>query len=312
MISEKSCEVCGGRLHRGKRFCSHDCAYKTHKDNFSKDVTGKLELSQDEVTVENPLQVDSEFTIVAGDWHVPIHSLYWITRLLEVARWIKALYSNKKLTLVINGDFPDLVEISNHSSDRKAAAKNNLVKCAHLLDVLVQFFDEINLVQGNHDERFAKLTDNHFGFTEMVDIMKMKMESGLWENIRSTDKNFLEVNNSWVCIHPYRYRKNRTVLAVQLANHWKKNFIVAHQHHPVGFTKSNCNQYYGIDGACMLDVRKAKYVMDKMDLYPFMEVGFVLLFRKRDHTTGFRLYSEDLVDWELESSALGLLNESKK
>jgi len=73
---------------------------------------------------------------------------------------------------------------------------------------------------------------------------------------------------------------------------------------------SENGQFFGVDGGCMIDAKKTKYIQDKITLYPNWVNGFVALMRDQSGKTRFRLYSDHLTDWSIEQSALGVYRSS--
>lgn len=301
---------------RFKYYCSTECniefASKKHllKD---KEIKEKLICSLDDtIDIDKPLEIEAEFVLVAGDWHVPIHDVYWVTRILEVAAAIRTIYPKAKIILHINGDFIDFEKISAHNSiNKQLTVRASIKQAAELLDVLITQFDEIYFTQGNHDWRFEKQM-GHIGFEELVTLVKDQMEYGVRDQIIASRKNFLYINDDWLAAHPYKYSKIPTRLAVQFAQRHKRHTILAHQHHPPGFASCENNEYFGIDGGCMINVGKAQYVQDNINLFPNMGRGFVMLHRDKKGTTRFRLYSDRLTDWDFEMAMLkGVFNASE-
>jgi len=304
--------MCGKEYEgSGRTYCSKNCANLAQ----IKDISYATELLDktidDSLDVDSPLCVDTDFAIIIGDLHVPTHSKYWLTRSLEVGHWFKTIFKDKKTICIINGDFVDLEMFSRFGTDRKDITfKESVSTAAGVLDAIMAVYDEVYWLQGNHDMRFAKKFDYHLGFNDLCSLVKEKVTVGLWDNITTTEKNFVIVNDSWYIIHPYNYAKAGTTLACKYAMRHQANFVLAHQHHSPAFAMSENGQFFGVDGGCMIDAKKTKYIQDKITLYPNWVNGFVALMRDQSSKTRFRLYSDHLTDWAIEQSALGVYRSS--
>ena len=274
---------------------------RSRKRSFPKIDTIAQELSDtvregiDEIPA--PEVIHGDIVFVISDIHVPFHSVYWLTRLCELALKRRKQFPDAKVVLAINGDFLDLQMLSDFGAGKDAVMRSSMIETAQVLDAIGPLFDEIAWNPGNHEDRFARKMERQLGFSALAKIIKTDVKNMAWDDIKIISHNYTVINDSWQCIHAKRYSKIQTKTAVSLAERWRINTIQGHEHHPPGFARSACGEYFGVMNGHMTDTKKQAYIQLNRDLFPHWENGFVELYKGSDGITRFKLYSEKLTDW---------------
>lgn len=105
--------------------------------------------------VENPLRIESELAGVISDVHVPFHD----KKATEVAlRYLKAQGID---TLILNGDFMDMYQVSDHDKDKRRSLSfgDELEEGRSILGQIRSYFGaavKIYYQEGNHEERYER------------------------------------------------------------------------------------------------------------------------------------------------------------
>jgi len=295
------CIQCGQDRHSyGTRFCSKTC-YANYQSGVDPKVSKALSESD---TIIKPmpelLQIDSSWIFVIGDVHAPIHSLYWCTRLCELAEQVTKTRGAKP-DLLINGDLWDHDFISRFGGIKlEETLEQCHISVGNLLYAFSHVFNKIYLVQGNHDDRFSRAFDG-LSFLDLVSVTLGKVvRSGRtlnWDQFIATERGYCFINDDWAAVHPRRYSKIRLKIAAEYADHFERHVITNHEHHPAGFTMDKKNRYFALNCPAMIDKAKCAYSeILPNPAYPEWANGFIELIRQEDET-GWNFYHEK-TNWE--------------
>lgn len=117
--------------------------------------SNNLDLPYGFAEVENPLRIESEIAGVISDVHVPFHD----KNATEVA--LRYLKTQGIDTLILNGDFMDFYQVSDHDKDkrRSLAFGDELEEGRKILGQIRSFFGpgvKIYYQEGNHEERYER------------------------------------------------------------------------------------------------------------------------------------------------------------
>ncbi len=296
----KVCGYCGKmRPGRGRDFCSIPCSNKSRARDKLKLATEPFNMSfREELEPVAPhLNVEADICFVIGDAHIPFHNRTWLKRLMLLGSKRKAENPDKIIKLVINGDLLNADFIGRHGQTQDNSFKRALKDCAHLMDSLICVFDEIIWTCGNHEDRFARVMDRLLGFSELGKMVKNRQVNGKWDDIKLSGHNFSIINDTWMAVHPQNYSKVQTRVATNYAKRWKINTICNHEHHPFGFARTECGDYFGVMCGMICDPRFMGYKTGVRNLFPEWENGFVEL-EKYNNQTHFTGYDDKNTIWE--------------
>lgn len=228
--------------------------------------------------------------IVTCDWHIPHTSPEWMRRLREVQ------HDRKVPNLVINGDFLDEVQASTYVNvGPQATLKEELMIGSAVLNDLLDYFEKIYIVLGNHDLRLLKMVGKEAEV--MLSEGYAKILFGHMIDNRLIDTRVFISNlqwcetqdGRWLMTHPKSYSRGGSIVPVRIAQKYAKNVIGGHGHHlAMAYTDSGRNM--GIDGGGMFNEDSMLYKQSMADVSPDFNNGFVLLNEKGEA----KLYGEGL------------------
>lgn len=243
-----------------------------------------------------PLQPPPRFTgqwnlegdfLILNDIHIPATNWEFADKAIQVG--VKHLSAPRKVIIVgdlINADalsrWDDVVVVTPLADEIEYANA--------FLNHLSQYFDEIYLTRGNHEDRLLK------SLSGQLHVPAFKRMVSAQDKVQFSMYSYLTVTSGgirWRLTHQKNYSKNPLIVARQLALKEGTNIICAHQHHSaVG--RSFCNRYTCIDSGGLHNPELMSYVMLDDNTSPKMNNGFVLL--KEGVSTLFTPYPE-MTDW---------------
>lgn len=158
---------------------------------------------------------------------------------------------------VINGDFLDVYAASKFAKSKSVEIRRELQMANHILGVLSEHFEEIILIEGNHERRIRRYVAGSID-TELQWLFRVD----LLEVLAAEFDNVVYAGGSWckigsvVFAHPDTYSKipGRTVLSI--ANSLRERgeelsgVIVGHTHKVVSGTIANGMALYEAGCAC--------------------------------------------------------------
>lgn len=262
-----TCQHCGTRrLCYGKSYCSIACskeaqaAYRLATNGHHlppvASILSALPSTQAPLTEVHPwLYIESRDLFITNDWHLPIHSTYWATRLIELG-----VQAEGKADLAINGDFFDfdIAKITRHDGyKREHSIQHSIVAGSNMLRILLSVFSNVYMDCGNHDDRFTKaFAPLHF--SDLMDMICRKIGDAS-SRLRWTMRNYCFLNDDWVIVHPVNYSVARLKVASEYADHFKRHCITGHEHHPCGYTMNKTNDYIAANCGAMIDKKACAY-----------------------------------------------------
>ena len=231
-----------------------------------------------------PLELSGDDWMITSDWHVPETDWRLVERMCSIAR------RNLVKQLVIGGDFfsqsqfssfANLVPPVSWAQERDAARE--LLR--HMLDV----FENIWIVMGNHDRRLVKWAD---ATLDEKDVFGMVITSNR-VHVNKFAYCTLETSaGKWRVTHPMNYRQARGQTPALLADKLRMNVIAGHEHH-TAMTYSPSGEYVAISIGGLYDAGKIAYVQLTDQLRPAMTPGFVMLRGGYPY-----LFGDKLTNWE--------------
>lgn len=216
------------------------------------------------------VQIEGDDAIVIGDIEIPDHR----AEILELAL-LTGMQRNIK-RLIINGDLiaTDQQALNEWVSRWKVSGTLTFEESKDLvievLQRLADWFDEIYIVEGNHDDRIARKTGGevHFGMFIPRDMTQVKYSRYSYMYMRTTSRGLIKF------VHPDNYSNTPVKLGQDFydvevgpnfdpANPFKTvekcHFVISHTHiDQAGWTKDSVYEVHAI-GTCR-DKRHTAYV----------------------------------------------------
>lgn len=221
--------------------------------------------------------------MVSCDYHAPYYSELWVNRLLAVAERYKV-----KRHIII-GDLFDC-DFASHYPPKEGQAPRSLdaeVAGNKPLIQALDFFDEIVLVQGNHERRPGRLTD---GVIQARHLLGLFGREVIERKFKLTAYDQVSVGD-WLLVHPKSYSQNSGAVAVRLAEKYHRNVCNAHGHFTaLRFDRSG--RYAGVDMGGLFDIKKIAYISFQTTTHPAWNPGFGMFLDGH-----FHLFTP-LTDWD--------------
>lgn len=233
-----------------------------------------------------PLKLAGDW-MLAGDWHIPFTDLAFVSLLLQVAIKQKI----KKLILagdIVNFDafsnYADLVALPTWAQERDMARA--------IFHRLIEWFDEIVMLMGNHERRGQKWS---LGAFDEKDVLALIVSNP--ERITSTPFGYCVITSptgEWRVTHPKNYGINQLIVADQLAMKHQQHLISFHEHH-LSLGWDRYGRYCIVNGGSLVDLNKLAYVALDDSKSAVMKNGFVML----RNGTPYLFGKEPVTDWSM-------------
>jgi len=227
----------------------------------------KIPKEFDPTPLPDPLHLHGDF-IVVGDVHVPYTN--W-----EFAKLVGRVAEKTGIRrLVIGGDFFNLDSFSRYQHACSPATWAQERDAARVLIAdWLEVFQDIYIVQGNHDRRLTNWTAAELD------------EGDIWGMINTSTKlhhtpyGYCVVTSNgvdWRITHPANYGRNQLTVMSDIANKYGSNVIGYHEHHAAqGWDVYK--RWVIVNGGSLVDPCKLAYVALDDNRMAGMAAGFVVL-----------------------------------
>ena len=212
--------------------------------------------------------------MISCDYHSPYHSEIYINRLLQIADKFKIRKN------IIVGDLFDM-DFAKWALFKQAKdegeEENTLDKESVRVEPVIQaldYFDENELVTGNHEFRPDRLTG---GVIQGRHVMRLFWGDDFARKINVSAYDKLWIGDEWLLVHPRSYSQIGGSVAVRLTEKFCCNVINAHGHF-VALRFNRSGQHMGIDLGGMFDINKIEYINKKTTTHPFWNNGFGMIY----------------------------------
>lgn len=183
-----------------------------------------------------PLVRAAEDVMVTCDWHVPLHDASLANAMVNVA-----LENNIK-KLIIGGDFFNMESFSHFLPHQpEAEFEREKYEGNYIMKALLQTFEEIDFIWGNHDFRITRFLGYKHSFVECMKWVLSELDDDEMARIRFSDLDHMYLQTAdrrfRIC-HPRNFSTNPLSVGRDLALKHGCSIITAHSHHlAMGFAK---------------------------------------------------------------------------
>ncbi len=216
------------------------------------------------------LKIKCDNIMVTSDFHIPQQDD-------EMLEWLKRVAEERKSkTLAVIGDFNNLDEFSKFLKEKSCQWREEQETSKKVWRELSGVFEEIYIVPGNHPYRLNKMTNNVWGFQELINLT---VPSELNFRLFTTDRNYMMLESKgfkWLLTHPKQYSKSVGRVASTIARIHDINVVAAHSH---------CGSYteqwemghrvISVDSFCMCDEEKVNFLKRDSTTFPKWTRGFL-------------------------------------
>jgi len=192
------------------------------------------------IEVDSPIVLPrDELYAVTADWHIPIYDPEYVNTFIEDARERGA---NK---LVVAGDFFNFDALSAYApKQEEAGLKTELEEASLVMRALLESFQQVYYLWGNHDARLHKALGFTIQFREAMKMVFGTLGDEALKRVRFTNLDHIwigeEGEDRWYICHPGSYTRIPLSTARALATKYNASVATAHSHH--------CALGYAIDG----------------------------------------------------------------
>lgn len=225
------------------------------------------------IELDRPLHFEGDIMVTA-DWHIPLYDPQYVNEMIQVAR------QEDLRTLCIAGDFFNFDALSQYDPKQSdAGLERELNEAVAVLRVLLESFDSIYYLWGNHDARMHRALGFALQFREAMTMVFGILGAEALDRVIFTNLDHMWVDagseNAWYICHPKNYASVPLNNARRLASKFNANVITAHSHH--------CAVGYGPDGekvvaeiGGLFDKSKTAY-LQRTTTFPTWQQGYAYL-----------------------------------
>lgn len=213
-------------------------------------------------------------TLILSDVHFPTTRYDLLNLALLFGE--KHMAAGQRQVLLL-GDLVNFDAVSAHPAIAPAMTLTQELSIAQrFLERLLQTFDRVLYVQGNHEDRLHRvLAGALYGHPFMALLTGGMNDKRLTVSL-ATRARVYAGGQVWHCTHQRSYSKLAGRVARELALKEQANVVSAHQHH-VSISRDPFNRYVAIDSGGLFDQRRMLYASRTDSTAPVMANGFVFI-----------------------------------
>jgi hypothetical protein len=224
--------------------------------------------------LDKPITITDDKVAISADWHIPLYDPAYVNSFIEAAR------ERECRTLIAAGDFFNFDALSSYDPKQaEAGLEGELGEGAAVMRVLLESFDRIVYLWGNHDARLHRALGFAIQFKEAMKLVFGNLGSEALDRIEfsNLDHCWVKQNDGrdWYICHPANYTRIPLSTARVLAAKLNANVITAHSHHcAVGYATDGEKVVAEIGG--LFDRTKTAY-LQRTTTFPTWAQGFAIL-----------------------------------
>lgn len=217
-----------------------------------------------------PIVIEGD-AMVTADWHIPLYDPAVVNSCVLKAREVGLS------TLIIAGDFFNFDALSQYDPKQTdAGLEREWKEGLAVMRVLLETFENIVYVWGNHDARMHKALGHKMRFAEAMKLTFGLLGQELLDRIQFTNLDHVILESGgqkfYIC-HPANYTSVPLSSARKIANKVNMNVITAHSHHcAVGLAEDG--EKIVIEAGGLHDRTKTAY-LKRTTTFPTWAQGYV-------------------------------------
>lgn len=221
------------------------------------------------IELDKPITLDDGRYAITADWHIPLYDPEYVNKFIRDAR------ERGHKDLVVAGDFFNFDALSAYEPKQESAGlEKEMVEASAVMRILLETFENIYYLWGNHDARMHKALGFSIQFREAMKMVFGVLGSEALDRITFTNLDHMRIGDWYIC-HPGSYTRIPLSTARTLATKYNANVITAHSHH--------CAVGYAIDGqkvvaeiGGLFDRHKTGY-LQRSTTFPTWSQGYAFL-----------------------------------
>ena len=254
-------------------------------------IGGDISQMLDKIDIgHTPVNLSGDNWMITCDWHVPQTDWTLVERMVAVAK------KHNIRRMVIAGDFFDQGQFSRYASVIPPTPWAVERDAAHLImDYLLGWFDEIDIVMGNHDRRLTRWADAALDLKDIwgdiVTDRRVHITQFGWCTI--TTSRTLDDGRPlvWRATHPKNYSQIRGKIGGDIADMYDMSVISGHEHH-TAIVKSRSGRHWAMSLGGLYDPAKIVYTQLDDGLSTKMSPSFGMLLDGYPY-----VFANGLTDW---------------
>lgn len=222
------------------------------------------------IVVDEPIRLPLKGSYaVTADWHIPLYDPEYVNTFIEESR------EREVSTLIVGGDFFNFDALSQYTHQDNAGLQKELDEALLVMRTLLETFDSVYFLWGNHDARMHKALGFAMQFQEAMKMAFAGLGDDALGKITFTNLDHMWLDDEWYICHPGNYTRIPLSTARALATKYGASVITAHSHH--------CAVGYAVDGekvvaeiGGLFDRRKTAY-LQRSSTFPAWAQGYGFL-----------------------------------
>lgn len=226
-----------------------------------------------DIELDTPIEIVSDRIAITADWHVPLTDYDYVNDFLGVCR------KRKVKDLLIGGDFFNFDALSMYDPKQDSAGlERELSEGIHIMETLLETFDRIYYIWGNHDARLHRSLGFKIQFAEALKLVFGSLGEEALERITFSNLDHANVTvagEKWYVCHPQNYSRVPLSTPRTLAAKFGCNVVTAHSHHSaIGFAING--QDIVAEAGGFFDKTKTAY-LQRSTTFPSWVQGYMIL-----------------------------------
>jgi len=212
-------------------------------------------------------KITSSNLAIISDLHLPYIHIPFTLYFMDIAR------EHGCKELLIAGDMFDQAMFSVFKSSLKSTWEQESKGVEKCLLMLLEQFDKITIIMGNHDARLLRLLNYELQFT---DVVCMVMQDA---RLHISQRPMAMINpgpEQWMVSHPKSYRQISGQVGKDMAAKHLCHQVITHGHLTC-HTFDRSGRFHCIDIGGLVHYEKCEYVMQQLTTHPKWVNGFLLL-----------------------------------
>lgn len=225
-------------------------------------------------SLDKPITIEDPIVTVTADWHIPLYDPDYVNRMIERSREMGSR------TLLVGGDFFNFDALSAYDpKQEEAGLELELSEGAAVMRVLLESFDRIVYLWGNHDARLHKALGFAIQFKAAMKMVFGSLGDEALQKLEFTNLDHCWIKQGdgreWYVCHPQGYNRAPLTTARTLAAKVNANVITAHSHHcAIGYATDGEKVVCEIGG--LFDRHKTAY-LQRSTTYPTWAQGYAVV-----------------------------------
>lgn len=224
--------------------------------------------------LDKPVTVEDEAVAVTADWHIPLYDPVYVNYFIETCRDMNVR------TLIIGGDFFNFDALSQYQPKQEdAGLERELAEGQKVMNVLMESFDKIVYIWGNHDARLHKALGFAIQFKEAMKLVFGSLGQSALQKIDFSNLDHCWVKQgdgrTWYICHPANYSRIPLSTPRALAAKYDANVVSAHAHHCAIGTAVN-GSHLALEAGGLFDRTKTAY-LQRSTTFPTWAQGFAIV-----------------------------------